>query len=330
LAEIDISAGMSPGLYDVVAFTPGGGVYGLHAVVEVLVDTDADGLGDEDEVLLGTDIADPDTDGDGVLDGDEIVMGADPLDTDSDDDGITDGDEVAQGTNPADADTDGDGVNDAEDVEPLVADIIPPDVLCTVTPVSGQVKMNFGASDAQAATVTSAVLTGGSPPGSCVGPPVKQDQIFNAKCNDACSTGFFSLEGPGLAFVVTATDPSGNVGTCTVPLCDQVTMDLSTNATTTEDTVVWSGYMGTSAYRVIRGNLGLPQGNPPPEAAECISRTSPDIQPQQITMSQANLSPGSILFYLVATENPQGAVSFGLNGAGETRATLPTTCPPPS
>ena len=130
--------------------------------------------------------------------------------------------------------------------------------------------------------------------------------------------------------MVTATDPSGNVGTCIAPLCDQVTMDLTTDATATEDTVAWSGHMGASAYRVIRGGLNLPQGNPPPEAAECVSRTSPDIQPQQITMSETTLSPGSVLFYLVATENPQGAVSFGLDGNGDARPTMPTTCPPGS
>ena len=42
------------------------------------VDSDGDGLSDEDEIALGTDPHNPDTDGDGLRDGDEILAGADP------------------------------------------------------------------------------------------------------------------------------------------------------------------------------------------------------------------------------------------------------------
>jgi len=46
-----------------------------------LRDTDNDGLGDTDELVLGTQPFIPDTDGDGVSDGDEISQGSDPLDS---------------------------------------------------------------------------------------------------------------------------------------------------------------------------------------------------------------------------------------------------------
>jgi len=66
------------------------------------VDTDGDGLPDEDELALGTDPAAPDTDGDGLGDGSEIVRGLDPTRPDTDWDGIADGEEVADGTDPKD------------------------------------------------------------------------------------------------------------------------------------------------------------------------------------------------------------------------------------
>ncbi|MEZ4240468.1 MAG: thioredoxin family protein [Myxococcota bacterium] len=47
------------------------------------VDSDGDGLSDDDEAALGTDPADEDSDDDGYLDGDEVTEGSDPLDPDS-------------------------------------------------------------------------------------------------------------------------------------------------------------------------------------------------------------------------------------------------------
>jgi hypothetical protein len=44
------------------------------------VDTDGDGLTDQEEIEIGTDPANPDTDGDGFSDGDEVTLGSDPLD----------------------------------------------------------------------------------------------------------------------------------------------------------------------------------------------------------------------------------------------------------
>jgi hypothetical protein len=58
------------------------------------VDTDGDGLSDQQEVLVyGTDPDRPDTDDDGLSDGDEVwVYGTDPLNADTDGDGVSDGD----------------------------------------------------------------------------------------------------------------------------------------------------------------------------------------------------------------------------------------------
>ncbi|MFS3129989.1 hypothetical protein ACLM5J_16435, partial [Nocardioides sp. Bht2] len=80
------------------------------------VDTDGDGLTDEQEVIIGTDPTNPDTDGDGTSDFDE----------DADGDGLTNGEEVTgsenvdfnnEPTDPTKADTDGDGLTDAQEIE---------------------------------------------------------------------------------------------------------------------------------------------------------------------------------------------------------------------
>lgn len=72
------------------------------------LDTDGDGLTDQDENLIGTDPNNPDSDGDGESDFDEV--GGDitnPIDTDGD--GLIDAFEASN------QDEDGDGVNDEED-----------------------------------------------------------------------------------------------------------------------------------------------------------------------------------------------------------------------
>ncbi|WP_235001728.1 hypothetical protein [Arcanobacterium ihumii] len=89
----------------------------LRAVWEAL-DSDGDGVTDEDEAKHGTDPLKPDTDGDGVNDGDEIKNGTDPKNPDTDGDGLTDGDEVNKyHTDPTKADTDGDGVSDGDEIK---------------------------------------------------------------------------------------------------------------------------------------------------------------------------------------------------------------------
>jgi hypothetical protein len=82
-----------------------------------VLDSDADGLTDEEEAALGTDPNLADSDGDGIDDGDEAGAGTDPTDEDSDDDGITDGAELEAGIDPADDDSDDDGMTDGAELE---------------------------------------------------------------------------------------------------------------------------------------------------------------------------------------------------------------------
>lgn len=107
-----------------VSFLLVGGVavqYGCgssEAVQTEAVDTDGDGLTDEQEAALGTDPNSADTDGDGLTDGEEVnEYGTDPLRADTDGDGLNDGAEVnSHNTDPLNADTDGDGLSDGEEV----------------------------------------------------------------------------------------------------------------------------------------------------------------------------------------------------------------------
>ena len=85
----------------------------------VVVDTDGDGLNDDEETdTYGTDPNNADSDGDGLNDGDEVnTWSTDPNDSDSDDDGLDDYEEViTHGTDPNDEDTDGDGLSDGDEV----------------------------------------------------------------------------------------------------------------------------------------------------------------------------------------------------------------------
>lgn len=86
------------------------------------IDSDGDGLTDDEESLLGTDPFIADSDSGGVADGDEVAQGTDPLDAsddafDSDGDGLADARESALGTDPALPDTDGDRLLDGEEVD---------------------------------------------------------------------------------------------------------------------------------------------------------------------------------------------------------------------
>ena len=65
------------------------------------VDTDRDGLSDEEEVMYGTNPQKIDTDQDGLTDRDEVkVFKTDPNNSDTDGDGYIDGDEVRNGYDP--------------------------------------------------------------------------------------------------------------------------------------------------------------------------------------------------------------------------------------
>ncbi len=70
-------------------------------------DWDNDGLSNEKEKRLGTNIQNPDTDGDGISDADEEKLGTDPLNEDTDGDGLIDGYEIMAGLNPRMSSTDG-------------------------------------------------------------------------------------------------------------------------------------------------------------------------------------------------------------------------------
>lgn len=75
--------------------------------IKFKVDTDHDGMPDQDEIDNGTDPNDPsdadaDNDGDGVSNGDEVAMGLNPNAADSDGDGVSDAEEIRLGFNPLD------------------------------------------------------------------------------------------------------------------------------------------------------------------------------------------------------------------------------------
>lgn len=90
-----------------------------YGAVEGPLDSDGDGLLDDEEPTYGTDPYDPDTDDDGLSDGEEVKeYRTDPLNPDTDYDQLSDGyDEVHKyGTNPLDRDTDDGGVADGHEV----------------------------------------------------------------------------------------------------------------------------------------------------------------------------------------------------------------------
>ena len=74
---------------------------GVNCVMEQ-IDTDNDGLVDDEELAWGTDLNNPDTDGDGLSDYDEVnKWQTDPNNPDSDGDTYSDGEEVSNGYNPS-------------------------------------------------------------------------------------------------------------------------------------------------------------------------------------------------------------------------------------
>jgi hypothetical protein len=104
--------------------------------VAITNDYDSDGLGQDEEDLLGTSNYDADHDDDGLLDGEEVALGTDPTLCDSDEDGLIDGLEAGvvtqhahtqepgcfqadrdpdTTTDPTVADSDGDGLLDGEE-----------------------------------------------------------------------------------------------------------------------------------------------------------------------------------------------------------------------
>lgn len=82
------------------------------------LDSDGDGLADDDESMRGTDPFNSDTDKDGLSDCEECkTYLTDPLNPDTDFDGLVDGEEVQKRrTNPLKRDTDGGGVDDWHEI----------------------------------------------------------------------------------------------------------------------------------------------------------------------------------------------------------------------
>ena len=74
------------------------------AVEEIIVDSDGDGLSDDDELnIYFTDPLDDDSDDDGLLDGVEsTIYGTNPLRRDTDGDGLDDGEELLHSLDPLD------------------------------------------------------------------------------------------------------------------------------------------------------------------------------------------------------------------------------------
>jgi hypothetical protein len=104
-----------------------GGAFLARLGQQAVVDSDQDGLSDADELVRGTNPANPDTDADGLVDGAEVALAAgagcpSPLDDDSDGDSLLDGVEVNSiGSSPCLVDTDGDMLPDHIDPQPVVA-----------------------------------------------------------------------------------------------------------------------------------------------------------------------------------------------------------------
>ncbi|MEX0772349.1 MAG: OmpA family protein [Balneolales bacterium] len=105
------------------------GCSSTEEVIDETMDTDGDGIPDQEEINLGTDPENSDTDGDGLSDGDELnEYQTDPLVADTDDDGLSDGDEVlVYNTDPLNSDTEGDGVSDGDEVLEYNTDPLNPD-----------------------------------------------------------------------------------------------------------------------------------------------------------------------------------------------------------
>lgn len=96
----------------------------------LIVDTDGDGLSDDDEVnVYFTNPNNPDSDGESLNDGVEVnTTLTDPNNPDSDSDGLNDGVEVNTTlTDPNNPDSDGDGLNDGDEINATLTDPNNPD-----------------------------------------------------------------------------------------------------------------------------------------------------------------------------------------------------------
>jgi len=96
------SASVKTRIYAVAAVKAGGAESFLSNMVDNN-DRDHDGLNDEQETTLGTNLVLADTDGDGLTDGSEILRGTNPKLKDTDGDGYWDQAEIQAGSDPLDS-----------------------------------------------------------------------------------------------------------------------------------------------------------------------------------------------------------------------------------
>lgn len=89
-------------------------------IIDMIIDSDGDGMKDATEVEFGfqplVPDANADADGDGMTNIQELAAGCDPHDPDTDKDGIPDGAEAGYGTSPLDPDSDNDTLTDGAEV----------------------------------------------------------------------------------------------------------------------------------------------------------------------------------------------------------------------
>lgn len=101
---------------DVIVPSPGQPVV---PVIPIEVDSDGDGLTDDNEANIGTNPLSPDSDADGLKDNEEVMIyNTKPLNPDSDGDGLTDYEEISvYGSDPLNIDSDSDSYSDGEEVQ---------------------------------------------------------------------------------------------------------------------------------------------------------------------------------------------------------------------
>jgi hypothetical protein len=83
------------------------------------IDSDGDGLSDQQEMILGTNLFSPDSDDDGLTDYQEVsIYLTNPLNPDSDGDGLSDYEEInIYNTDPLNSDSDNDGYSDKTEID---------------------------------------------------------------------------------------------------------------------------------------------------------------------------------------------------------------------